>query len=310
MQEMIARYRAWFLSVVFTLTFAAPTTSYAQVVVIANGSPITEYDIQQRMKLDAISQKSPNRQQAINDLIDDRLKIARAKVYGLEVGDSEITGAFENMAGRQHITLAQFTQVLERSGISPNTVKARIRAEMTWQQLIRGKYNSSLQIGDSDIAKALKDKNEGDAPAVGYIYTLYPVMVVVARGSSEATISAKRSEAENLRSRFASCADGLAMARGLRDVAVRDPITRNSADLSPQLRDLLGNIQVGRLTPPEVTAQGLQMFAVCNKKESATDSPQKREMREQLFVKRFESESKKYLDEIRKAAMIEYKNNK
>jgi peptidyl-prolyl cis-trans isomerase SurA len=310
MQEMIARYRAWFLSVVVTLTFAAPTTSYAQVVVIANGSPITEYDIQQRMKLDAISQKSPNRQQAINDLIDDRLKIARAKVYGLEVGDSEITGAFENMAGRQHITLAQFTQVLERSGISPNTVKARIRAEMTWQQLIRGKYNSSIQIGDSDIAKALKDKNEGDAPAVGYIYTLYPVMVVVARGSSEATISAKRSEAENLRSRFASCADGLAMARGLRDVAVRDPITRNSADLSPQLRDLLGNIQVGRLTPPEVTAQGLQMFAVCNKKESATDSPQKREMREQLFVKRFESESKKYLDEIRKAAMIEYKNNK
>ena len=307
---MIARYRAWFLSVVVTLTFAAPTISYAQVVVIANGSPITEYDIQQRMKLDAISQKSPNRQQAINDLIDDRLKIARAKVYGLEVGDSEITGAFENMAGRQHITVAQFTQVLERSGISPNTVKARIRAEMTWQQLIRGKYNSSLQIGDSDIAKALKDKNEGDAPAVGYIYTLYPVMVVVARGSSEATISAKRSEAENLRSRFASCADGLAMARGLRDVAVRDPITRNSADLSPQLRDLLGNIQVGRLTPPEVTAQGLQMFAVCNKKESATDSPQKREMREQLFVKRFESESKKYLDEIRKAAMIEYKNNK
>jgi len=307
---MIARYRAWFLSVVVTLTFAAPTTSYAQVVVIANGSPITEYDIQQRMKLDAVSQKSPNRQQAINDLIDDRLKIARAKVYGLEVGDSEITGAFENMAGRQHITVAQFTQVLERSGISPNTVKARIRAEMTWQQLIRGKYNSSLQIGDSDIAKALKDKNEGDAPAVGYIYTLYPVMVVVARGSSEATISAKRSEAENLRSRFASCADGLAMARGLRDVAVRDPITRNSADLSPQLRDLLGNIQVGRLTPPEVTAQGLQMFAVCNKKESATDSPQKREMREQLFAKRFESESKKYLDEIRKAAMIEYKNNK
>ena len=290
---MIARYRAWFLSVVVTLTFAAPTTSYAQVVVIANGSPITEYDIQQRMKLDAISQKSPNRQQAINDLIDDRLKIARAKVYGLEVGDLEITGAFENMAGRQHITLAQFTQVLERSGISPNTVKARIRAEMTWQQLIRGKYNSSLQIGDSDIAKALKDKNEGDAPAVGYIYTLYPVMVVVARGSSEATISAKRSEAENLRSRFASCADGLAMARGLRDVAVRDPITRNSADLSPQLRDLLGNIQVGRLTPPEVTAQGLQMFAVCNKKESATDSPQKREMREQLFVKRFESEFEK-----------------
>ena len=310
MRKMILRYRTCLAVAIVALAFGAPISVHAQVVVIANGSPITEYDIQQRLKLDAISQKAPNRQQTINDLIDDRLKIARAKVYGLEVGDSDINGAFDNMASRQHITPAQFTQVLERAGISPNTVKARIRAEITWQQLIRGKYNSSLQVGDSDIAKALKDKNEGDAPAVGYVYTLYPVMVVVARGSSESVISAKRSEAESLRSRFASCTDGLAMARGLRDVAVRDPITRNSADLNPQLRDLLGNIQVGRLTPPEVTAQGLQMFAVCNKKESATDSPQKREMREQLFVKRFESESKKYLDEIRKAAMIEYKNNK
>jgi peptidyl-prolyl cis-trans isomerase SurA len=142
------------------------------------------------------------------------------------------------------------------------------------------------------------------------VYTLYPVVIVVARGTSEATISAKRTEAENLRSRFVSCNEGLAMARGLRDVAVRDPITRNSSDLSPQLRDVLGNIQVGRLTAPETTAQGLQMFAVCGKKESTTESPLKREVREKLFVKRFESESKKYLEEIRKSAMIEYKNNK
>jgi len=310
MRKIILRYRTWLSVSIVALTFVVPVSARAQVVVIANGSPITEYDIQQRLKLDAISQKAPNRQQVINDLIDDRLKISRAKFYGLEVGDSEINGAFENMATRQHITTAQFTQVLERAGISPNTVKARIRAEVTWQQLIRGKYNASLQIGESDIAKALKDKNEGDSPAVGYIYTLYPVMIVVARGSSESTISAKRSEAESLRSRFVSCTEGLAMARGLRDVAVRDPVTRNSADLNPQLRDLLGNIQVGRLTPPDVTAQGIQMFAVCNKKESATESPQKREMREQLFIKRFESESKKYLDEIRKSAMIEYKNNK
>jgi peptidyl-prolyl cis-trans isomerase SurA len=121
-------------------------------------------------------------------------------------------------------------------------------------------------------------------------------------------MAAKRSEAENLRSRFVSCNEGLAMARGLRDVAVREPVTRSSADLSPQLRDLLGSMQVGRLTTPEVTAQGLQMFAVCNKKESSTESPLKRELREQIFTKRFESESKKFLDEVRKSAMIEYKN--
>ena len=93
-------------------------------------------------------------------------------------------------------------------------------------------------------------------------------------------MEAKRREAENLRGRFISCNAGLALARALRDVAVREPVTRNSADLAPQLRELLGSMQVGHLTTPDVTAQGLQMFALCDKKESKTDSPVKREVRE------------------------------
>ena len=311
MPKMTVKWRYWAACAVAVFVIAAPAGAVAQVVVIANGSPITEYDIQQRTKLEASATRKPaTRQEIINDLIDDRLKIARAKVYGLEVGETEVDRAFESMATRQHVTVAQFSQVLERAGISPNTVKARIRAELTWQQLIRGKFNVSLQVGDSDIANALKGRNDPDAPAVGYIYTLYPVIVVVPTGSNETTIAAKRNEADNLRNRFTSCNEGLPLARALRDVAVREPITRNTADLTPQLRDILGNMQVGRLTAPEVTAQGLQMFAVCEKKETTTESPLKHEVREQIFAKRYETESKKYLEEIRKSAMIEYKNNK
>ncbi|MGB6349068.1 MAG: SurA N-terminal domain-containing protein [Pseudolabrys sp.] len=303
--------RHWLIGAIVVFALAAPVTARAQVVVIANGSPITEYDIQQRTKLlFSSNHKQPTRQEVINDLIDDRLKISRAKVYGLEVTDADVNSAFESMATRQHITPEQFGQVLERAGISPNTVKSRIRAELTWQQLIRGKYSATLQVGESDVANALKGRNDAEAAAVGYTYTLYPVMIVVARGSNEASLATKRSEAENLRGRFLNCNEGLAMARGLRDVAVRDPVTRNSSDLSPQLRDMLGSIELGHLTAPEVTAQGLQMFAVCGKKESTTESPLKRETREQIFTKRFESESKRFLDEIRKQAMIEYKNTK
>jgi peptidyl-prolyl cis-trans isomerase SurA len=299
----------WFAGAMIAIVLACPAA--AQVVVIANGSPITEYDIQQRMKLEAsASQKGATRQQIIDDLINDRLKISKAKVYGLEVDDGEVNRAFEGMATRQHVTVQQFSQVLERAGISPNTVKARIRAELTWQQLIRGKFGASLQIGESDIASALKDRNESEASSVGYVYTLYPVTVVVPRGSNEATVSAKRGIADNLRTRFVSCNEGLAMARALRDVAVREPITRSSGDLSAQLREILGSIEVGHLTAPEVTPQGLQMFAVCNKKETTAESPLRREVREQIYTKRFESESKKFLEEIRKSAMIEYKNQK
>ncbi|MBI2716912.1 MAG: SurA N-terminal domain-containing protein [Rhizobiales bacterium] len=304
----IRTLRRWLAGAVVALALALPSLAHAQVVVIANGSPITELDIQQRLKLVATSSNTkPTRQEIINDLIDDRLKIAKAKVYGLEVSDAEVDQAFESMAKRQRISVQQFSQAIERAGIQPSTIKARLRAELTWNQLVRGKYGSSLQVGESDIAKILRDRNTSESATVGYVYTLYPITIVVGRGLSEGAIEAKRREAENLRSRFLTCNEGLPLARALRDVAVREPISRSSADLAPQLRELLSSIEVGRLTAPEVTEQGLQMFALCAKKESSEDTPAKREAREQLYSKRFESEAKKFLDEIRKQAMIEYK---
>ena len=287
----------------------APPRAQAQVVVIANGSPITAYDIEQRTKLvEQSTHKKPARQEIIQQLIDDRIKIDKAKSYGLIVGDDEVNQAFGSMAARQHIPTPMFVQFLTRSGISPDTVKARIRAELTWTQLIRGKFNTMLQVGESDVAVAMRARNEADT--VGYIYTLYPVIMVVPAGSPPAAIEARQRDAEALRSRFLNCKDGLEMARGLRDVAVRDSVTRSSADLDPSLRDVLGSIPVGRLTNPEPTVQGLQMFAICDKKASKTESPVQREVKDQIFRRRYEREAGRYLEELRKSAMIEYKDPK
>ena len=162
------------------------------------------------------------------------------------------------MAERQHISVEQFSQILQQRGISPSTVKARIQAELTWGQLVRGKFGPSLQVGDSDINNALRARNESEtaSEAVGYIYTLYPVVVVVPRGTTGAALDAKRREAENLRSRFNSCKEGIALARALPDVAVREPITRSSADLAAPVRELMDKMQIGTLTTPDVTDAG------------------------------------------------------
>lgn len=304
MYPIAKRFYVTMLAAIAIVAVAA-MPARAQVVVVANGSPITELDIQQRTKLLAAqTHKAPARQDVIQELIDDRLKIARAKVYGLEVTDRDVDQAFEGMASRQRLSAAQFAQVLERSGISAAALKARVRAELTWAQLIRGRFGSALQVGDADIAVALKDVKEEET--VAYTYTLYPITLVVPRGN-EGIVAARRQEAENLRARFTECNQGLALARSLRDVAVREAVTRNSAELPPALRDMLGAVEVGRLTAPEMTPQGLQMFAVCAKKQSTSETPAKRAAREQIFTKRFEAESKKFLDEIRKQAMIEYK---
>lgn len=285
-----------------------PAIASAQVVVIANGSPITELDIKQRQRLIANStHKHVTRKEVINELIDDRLKIAKAKTYGLVVDQKQVDAAFASMAQRQGVSTQQFEKFLNRAGVSAYAIKQRIRAQITWNEMIRGKFGASLQVTDADVEQVLRARHEG-ATQIGYAYTLYPVTVVVPQGSSRAVMAQKHREAENLRARFTSCAQGLPLARALNDVAVREPITRYSANLPKPFRDLLDKMPLGHLTTPDAIAQGLQMFALCGKKQTTQDSPEKEKIRREILQKRFEAASRNFLEELRRAAWIEYKH--
>ena len=281
-------------------------TVKAQVAVLVNGAPITEMDITQRSKLTQLStNKSPSRKEAIDDLVNDHLKVFIAKRYGLEVSDADVNNAFSNMAQRSRVTAAQMEQSLASRGVGINNLKLRIRAELGWGQLVRGRFNSSLQVGEADIQSALQSRSEEEKSGQSFVYKIYPIIFV--GSGDDADGSARRREAENLRARFNSCDQDLRTARTLRGVVVKEPILRNSTEFSAQLREILDKIEIGKLTTPEVTAQGIQMFAVCERKATTSDSPIKRQLREELFNKRYEAQSKKFLDEVRRQAMIEYR---
>ena len=53
--------------------------------------------------------------------------------------------------------------------------------------------------------------------------------------------------------------------------------------------------------------QGVEMVALCGRKTTTIDTPKKKEIREKMFVEKYEAKSKSYLQEVRKAAMIEYR---
>jgi peptidyl-prolyl cis-trans isomerase SurA len=285
---------------------AANSACAQQVVVMVNGEPITALDIEQRMKLMQLStHKTPVRQEVIDELINERLKVREGKRWGLDASNSEVDNAFASMAGRLRFTPDQLTQQLAKSGVNIATLKARIKADLVWPQLVRGRYQSSLQVGEKDLLTAMEPKPED---GVGYDYALRPILFLVPSGSPETFVEGRKREAESLRARFQGCDEGLNFARALKDVAIREQVVRSSADLPAELRKLLEGIEVGRLTPPEVTKYGVEMYAICARKESASDNtPGKRQARESVMAQRFEEKSKQYLQEIRRSAMIEYK---
>lgn len=298
------------LSAIAFAPFGATAARAQEVVVLVDGQPITALDIETRSKFITMStHKTPSRQEVIDGLIDEILEIREAKRYTIDPTDSDVNDAYANVASNMNIDTARLTQILTAGGASPATLKQKLRAQIAWGSLVRGRYKASLEIPDSDVEAQMHLHDSGDAGAtqVGYEYVLRAVLLVVPRGAPDAAFEARKKEAEALRLRFADCSTGVPFARALREVAVRDPISKSSADFSDDLRKILDSTEIGHLTPPEQTAEGIQMFAVCSKRETKNDSPGMQKVRNQLFEQKFGAKAKRYLAELHRQAMIEYR---
>ncbi len=250
----------------------------------------------------------PGRQEAIDSLIDETLEIREAKRYTIEPATSDVDDAYSGVASNMGVDAQKLTQILANGGASEDTLKHRLRAQMAWSSLVRGRYKVSLEVTDTDVAMQMALHDSGDATQVGYEYILRPVVLVVQRGSPDPVFEARKKDAEALRVRFVTCTEGIPFARGLPEVAVGDPINKASADLQQSLRDILDKTEIGHLTPPEQTTEGIQMFAVCSKRESKNDTPGAKKLRDEMFEKKFGAKARRYLADLRLRAMIEYKS--
>jgi peptidyl-prolyl cis-trans isomerase SurA len=314
MPETLPSPIAWRLRLLAAVTAVAcaalaPAAATAQqVVAVVNGELITAYDIEQRSKLIQLSsQKAPPRQEVLEELIDEKVKLSVIKRWVMEVSDKEVESSYAGMARRLRMSPGQLTEVLAKSGISASTLKSRIKADIIWTGIVRSRYQASMQVNEKDIRTALETRPKDDKTAVGFEYTLRPILFIVQRGSAETVIEGRKREAEAFRARFEGCEEGIALARTLRDVAVKPTVHRNSADLAPALRDILDAVPIGKLTAPEVTQQGVELFALCAKKATTSDTPAQRQVREEMMQVKFTTFSKRFLKDMRREAMIEYK---
>jgi peptidyl-prolyl cis-trans isomerase SurA len=297
------------VSCVVAMLLASPSPARAQtVVVMVNGEPVTEYDIEQRTKLNFLTtHKQSPRNEVVSELIDEKVKIKEGKKWGVDPAFTDIEQAYGQMAGRMRISSDQLTKSLEVQGIRPDTLKARIKADMVWGSLVRGRYKERLQVGEKDVMERVKEQG-GDAQqqqADAFEYRMQPVVLIVPHGAAPSAIELRQKEAETLRARVQTCDEANTYFKSMANAAIREPVIRTSADIPANLRKLLDDTPVGHLTPPEVTKQGVEMVALCARKPTTIDTPKKKEMRDKLYAEKYIKTSNNYLEEIRKAAMIE-----
>ena len=286
------------------LAFFLWTPASAQVAALVNGDPITNVDIAQRIKLlQLFSHKTLSRKEALEELIDEKVKLHTAKRLNIDITEKEIDSSIFNMTGRSS---AVFIEGLKKEGLDPSRFRSRMRAELAWRKVLEQTSPGTFQIRDADLVAILHA--HGENPETRAIqYTLQPIILVVARKAPDSVKAARLKEAEAFRSRVQGCEDAVAQARQIPETVVKDQLTKFSLDLSMQYRKLLDSIPDGKMTPTEVTAAGMEVVMICSRKEVVADISSRREFRQELLKTRLDKYGKDYLAKLRSQSVIEYR---
>ena len=135
---------------------------------VVNDTVVTTFDVRQRMKLMLISagrrlppEALPQlQQQAIRDLVEEKLKLQEAAKFELEVPEEEIRSEISIMAAQSNLSHDQLVATLEQEGISVNSLREQIRATIAWPQLVQGRFRDRVRVNEDEVEDTLSRMRE------------------------------------------------------------------------------------------------------------------------------------------------------
>jgi peptidyl-prolyl cis-trans isomerase SurA len=286
---------------------AAPSTSAQQIAAFVNGEPITALDVAQRARVtQLIGRRTPTKQESLEELVNEKIMLQQAIRLRIIITDDEVERAYMGIVQRSGRKAAEFASLFDQAKIDLRAFKAKLRADLVVRQVLQQQYPGAFQVRDADIIAMLSARGQ-QATMNATQYTLRQFIFVMPRGSSLAVRAARTKEAEALRARFTGCEEGTQIAREFREVVIMEPVVRISTDLPERLQQLLESTSNGQLTPPEPTASGIEVVAICDRKSITVGVTARREIREQLMAKRVKAQEKQLLDRLRQQSIIEYR---
>lgn len=294
---------------------ATPGFAQSQIKAIVNNEPVTSNEVAQRARfLHLVERDVPNatlETNALEELIDEKLRFQEAKRHNITVPDSAVNSAFAGIGARVHLTPEQLTQALGQSGVEISTLKNRLRGQIVWQQLVMTRFKQSVNVSDQDIVQALQKEAVKSGKAVQdqqtNEYTIQQIIFVVPGAAGKAGLDARQHEAEQLRAKFNGCANIVAQAHSYRETVVKNLGIRTEDELPPAFVPLLTETAAGKLTKPVVLPDGISMLAVCEKREVAGNLVQRNKVEDDLRQQQGEVLARQYTQELRRFSVIEYK---
>ncbi len=293
------------LFVIF-FVFAAVTTASAEIVdrivAVVNDTIITlsELESAEKESKSTLGSGKLDRDEILSELINKRLMKQVAERYGIDVTESELDRAINDVMERNNFTEEVLRTELIKQGMSYEEYRDQLREEIRQVKFTEMVFRSQVQITDEDIENYYLQNRDALSGAPEYRISL---MIISGKKEKErvALIQDMLSKGEDFASLVKEFSDGPAAENG------GDMGFIKMGEIDSKIEAAALGLKKGELSEPFSISQGTAIVRLVDKREGRMVELKK--VRSEIGQKLYEELSRdkydKWLEDIRDSAHIE-----
>lgn len=253
------------------------------IAAVVNDEIISTYDLRQRLLLLLVqSAVQPTEAQlrqfqaeALRSLVDERLQMqelrrqeTERKIPGKLIStEAQVDAAYARIARQSNYTPEQLTELLAEAGVSVQTMRDRLRAQLSWERWIGGRFGQYIRIGQDQVSATIQRINEASSRPS---YRINEIFIDASRvgGQAEATNGAAQ-----LIAQIQQGAPFPAVARQFSAAATAasggDAGWLQETELDPQVLAAVQQMEPGAISQPIPTAEGVYVIQLREKRDGA-----------------------------------------
>ncbi len=135
-----------------------------RIVAVVNDDAITMRELDERVRMallmahvqDSVEVRKRTLPQILRKMIDERLTMQDAKRYKVTANPGEVEASIHQVESNNGMPDGSLLKELSKHGISPDTMRGLLAAEITWVHLSQGLFQGSAKVGDEEINDRLE----------------------------------------------------------------------------------------------------------------------------------------------------------
>ena len=279
---------------------------YAPAITVNDGV-ITNYDIEQRIKLlGALGAGGDLQALAVQQLTEDRVKLQAAKELGIELPEGAVDTGLEEFATQRGLTVEDVLKATVSRGIDRQTMDDFVQSGLLWREVLAARFRARSLPSEADLDAALQLA----ATQPVEMLTLAEIALPFAEHGEAET----QALADNLYRQlsaggnFAAVAAEYSRSPTAQTGGRLEPVP--STRLPPTFRTEVLLLRPGQVTRPVPISGGLaiiKLVSVNQVRPGAIDTKDpavREELRQRLFSERIASFGQGYLQELLGDALI------